>query len=896
MKKIFTLLTAILLCSGMVVQAQLLDAVNDNPQGVLALLGDDSGSDKYPVVASGRRAPEAAQLETIETTYDAVGGFMNTDFRTTQGYNLYQLHIYLDAIDNQMLCFCITVNCSSSTSYESTSFRTNMTSIYEYTSMGASIGGSKVTGNDNNVACSGSVSRIWGDCYLIDIYATGNGALNKVYHIKAWAFMGTNYYQNDDNVRYAQVASSASSSRSGSNTLLQLTANTYYKTKLYFNSTGGATNVSTGRYSIDGSSTSSGTVRASNYADNQSPSRITYDRSGYVKHYWYPMCGKVDVINPNSASTPMYVDLVFSSSRQINSQMMWNGLRYGSVPAMYSLTVSTAGTGANGSASISCAENHGYPSGGFLAGSSGSYYYDGTNISLQAPSANTGYHFVNWTKNSSQVATTSRYPSSGTISVSSTNSGAYVANFAANTYTVVFNANGGTGSISNQAFTYDVAQKLTANTTITRTGYTFAGWATSQANANAGTVAHTDNKSVSNLTTAQNGTVNLYAVWTPKNYTVNLDNQSATAGQASVTATYNAAMPSIATNLPAKTGHIFEGYYTTGGTKYYNADGTSAHAWDIDTNPTTLVAHWTALYTITIADYTGGTVTVSPEGGTPFTSGSQDIAAGTIITITASNAEHYTLTSLTYSDEGAISSGDEREIDGPHTITAVFTGDSYDITYLDEGGGAYSGTNGDALPDTHIYGTQTDLVDGEKSGATFEGWYDNQACDGDAITSIGAYQKSAAFTLYAKWTINNHTVTINTPENGTLTVKNGDVTVSNNAEVAHNTTLTLTATPDAGYKFGEWTGNAAASVTVDDDVTLGVSFTQKSYTVAVADAEEVDEIFPAHGRHRQRDGEKNQEHFHTRKILDGKDRKYSDTGNRGPTAMGQRQVGICRGE
>ena len=176
MKKIFTLLTAILLCSGMVVQAQLLDAVNDNPQGVLALLGDDSGSDKYPVVASGRRAPEAAQLETIETTYDAVGGFMNTDFRTTQGYNLYQLHIYLDAIDNQMLCFCITVNCSSSTSYESTSFRTNMTSIYEYTSMGASIGGSKVTGNDNNVACSGSVSRIWGDCYLIDIYATGNGA------------------------------------------------------------------------------------------------------------------------------------------------------------------------------------------------------------------------------------------------------------------------------------------------------------------------------------------------------------------------------------------------------------------------------------------------------------------------------------------------------------------------------------------------------------------------------------------------------------------------------------------------------------------------------------------------------------------------------------------------
>lgn len=79
-------------------------------------------------------------------------------------------------------------------------------------------------------------------------------------------------------------------------------------------------------------------------------------------------------------------------------------------------------------------------------------------------------------------------------------------------------------------------------------------------------------------------------------YTVTLDNQDATtAGASSVTATYDQAMPSIASNLPAKTGYTFNGYYSgtnSNGTKYYNADGTSAHSYDIN-DDATLYAYWT---------------------------------------------------------------------------------------------------------------------------------------------------------------------------------------------------------------------------------------------------------------------------------------------------------------
>ncbi|MBR3731296.1 MAG: InlB B-repeat-containing protein [Spirochaetales bacterium] len=76
-------------------------------------------------------------------------------------------------------------------------------------------------------------------------------------------------------------------------------------------------------------------------------------------------------------------------------------------------------------------------------------------------------------------------------------------------YTVVFNANGGTGSMSNQDMVYGEAAQLSANA-FTRSGWTFYGWDTSS---DGGGTLYQDRQSVSNLTDKANGTVRLYALW-----------------------------------------------------------------------------------------------------------------------------------------------------------------------------------------------------------------------------------------------------------------------------------------------------------------------------------------------------------------------------------------------
>ena len=75
-------------------------------------------------------------------------------------------------------------------------------------------------------------------------------------------------------------------------------------------------------------------------------------------------------------------------------------------------------------------------------------------------------------------------------------------------------------------------------------------------------------------------------------YLVTLNNQGAeTSGTTSITATYGSAMPTA--TMPTKTGYTFNGYYDaiSGGTKYYNADGTSAKNWN-KYAAATLYAQW----------------------------------------------------------------------------------------------------------------------------------------------------------------------------------------------------------------------------------------------------------------------------------------------------------------
>jgi uncharacterized repeat protein (TIGR02543 family) len=117
----------------------------------------------------------------------------------------------------------------------------------------------------------------------------------------------------------------------------------------------------------------------------------------------------------------------------------------------------------------------------------------------------TGYVFTGW--NTAANGNGTAYADSASFDFSAGGTTLY-AQWQLAPRTVSFNANGGSGSMTPQSST--TTQTLTSNS-LTKTGYSFAGWATSQTLANAGTVAYADAASYNFITS---GTRTLWAVWT----------------------------------------------------------------------------------------------------------------------------------------------------------------------------------------------------------------------------------------------------------------------------------------------------------------------------------------------------------------------------------------------
>ena len=91
-------------------------------------------------------------------------------------------------------------------------------------------------------------------------------------------------------------------------------------------------------------------------------------------------------------------------------------------------------------------------------------------------------------------------------------------------YTIKYNANGGKGTMENSTFVYNQTGKLSKNT-FAREHYTFKGWSTKSTS---NQVVYNDEAEVKNLTDVYHGVVNLYAVWEPEIYTVNVVVQNGT--------------------------------------------------------------------------------------------------------------------------------------------------------------------------------------------------------------------------------------------------------------------------------------------------------------------------------------------------------------------------------
>lgn len=134
-----------------------------------------------------------------------------------------------------------------------------------------------------------------------------------------------------------------------------------------------------------------------------------------------------------------------------------------------------------------------------------------TNITLAKAISRTGYTFAGWKATNGTV-----YSAGGTYSANASTK--MTAQWTANTYTITYNANGGTGAPAAHSYTYASEGTTNLSSQIpTRTGYTFLGWSLEP---NATSASYSAGQGW-NLNNANNYT--LYAVWKINSYYLDLN-------------------------------------------------------------------------------------------------------------------------------------------------------------------------------------------------------------------------------------------------------------------------------------------------------------------------------------------------------------------------------------
>ncbi len=370
-----------------------------------------------------------------------------------------------------------------------------------------------------------------------------------------------------------------------------------------------------------------------------------------------------------------------------------------------------------------------------------------TTVPIVANAAPTGYSFKEWTGAAADVALVTSKTSASTTFKMPGRAVTLTATYKANGYTVKFNANKGAGTMANESFTYDVAKALTANA-FTRTGYTYQGWATTAA----GSKVYSDKQTVSNLTAAANGTVNLYAVWKANGYTVKFNANGGAGTMASQGFTYDVAK-SLTANAFTRTGYTYQGWATS-------ADGDAAYANKQMVSNLTATANGTVnLYAVWTAN--PYTVTFNANGGTGAAMASQGFTYGTEQNLPNGSYTRTGYTFLGWSTDPNATSADYADgasvsnlaTGGTLALYAVWRPNAYTIRFLP------NGAEGEMADQAATYDTAANLNANAftKEGFGFVGWttggdpatvsYTNRQQVLNIATNDGA-----VVTLSAKWT------------------------------------------------------------------------------------------------------------------------------------------------
>ncbi|MGE4454428.1 MAG: InlB B-repeat-containing protein, partial [Sphaerochaeta sp.] len=336
---------------------------------------------------------------------------------------------------------------------------------------------------------------------------------------------------------------------------------------------------------------------------------------------------------------------------------------------------------------------------------------------------------------------------------------------------------------------------------------------------------------VTQIAQGSTGDRTLYAKWTANTYTVTLNRQPSSDGTASVTAIYNAAMPTA--SVPSRTGYTFGGYFTEtsgGGVQYYTASMASARNWDI-AEDTTLYAKWTAnSYTVTLdrQPSSNGTASVTatydgpmPEASAPTRTG---YTFGGYFTETSGGGVQYYTASM--------ASDRNWDIAGNTTLYAKWIPNTYTVT-LDR----TLASDGTASVTATYDGPMPTASAPTRTGYAFGGYYTATLGAGtqyysDSMASTKDWDIAGDTTLYAKWTLIDYLISyelyggVNHADNpATYTIVSETITLENPTRT--------------GYTFGGWfvaddySGTSVSQIVQGshEDIILHAKWTPIVYTI-----------------------------------------------------------------
>jgi len=358
------------------------------------------------------------------------------------------------------------------------------------------------------------------------------------------------------------------------------------------------------------------------------------------------------------------------------------------------------------------------------------------------------------------------------------------------------------------------------------TGYNFAGWTITKASS--GTVSPAaDEESTSFTMPAENVTVS--AAFNAISYDILYENMDGATNHVSNPSSYTVE-DAISLGDPTKEGFNFGGWFINSDLAAGHEAGSPAIAAG-STGNKTFYAKWIAddKWSVAIAAPSHGTITVSWNGGaSSFSSGAQNIDKNTDITITATPADGYQLSSLKIGDAD-FESGNTHKLTSSIVISATFSIINYTISYENMEGAT---NHEDNVTSYTIESEDVYLYEATKTGYTFGGWFTDEDCtEGNDIVGIEAGSKGNVV-VYAKWTAKESTITWDA--NG------GSVDPTSSSYTYDGDAVELPIPTREHYTFDGWFTAAEGGTQITEigtenkpeaDVTYHAHWTEITYTV-----------------------------------------------------------------